>query len=353
MSAGSRAPFVAVALAAALAACGSGTPAAAPRAEAAEDGLDSARGAGPSAAAPPRSDEVRRGVEALERGDARGARAAFEEATKKTPADAHAHYYLGVAREKDGDRPGAEDAYRKALALDGKLEEAHENLLALLVDAKRFGDAAVAGERASKVLPKSVPVWLNLALARAGQGDAAGAAAAFAEAERAGPKDGRVPLVWAEELVKQRKLAEAAEKLRAAARLVGEDVGLLAAVGFEQKNAGAFTDCVTTLDRAIGLRDAAELRTYRALCKLGAKDAPAARADLEAAIAAEPRYAPAHYYLAGRLAEAGQLAEAEKGYRTYLELAPEGPLAASAKERAKLAHERAGAKGAPPAPKKR
>ncbi|MEO5727392.1 MAG: hypothetical protein ABI134_14735, partial [Byssovorax sp.] len=46
-------------------------------------------------------------------------------------ATGDAHYYLGVIKEKLHDGPGAEEAYKKALALDGKLTEAAINLGAL------------------------------------------------------------------------------------------------------------------------------------------------------------------------------------------------------------------------------
>jgi hypothetical protein len=58
----------------------------------------------------------------------------------------------------------------------------------------------------------------------------------------------------------------------------------------------------------------------------------------------EPKFAPAHYYLAGQLAQSGKFKEAAGEYDTYVKLAPSGPLAKQATERAKLARDKAAGK---------
>ena len=117
---------------------------------------------------------------------------------------------------------------------------------------------------------------------------------------------------------------------------------MLAAIGEELKALGAFSDCVPTFDRAIELRDAPELHTYRAVCKLGAKDAAGAKADLQTAI--EGQYVPAHFYLARVLSDSGDWAGAVTEYETFLKLEPNVPAAKIARERLKLAREHAIAK---------
>ena len=83
------------------------------------------------------------------------------------------------------------------------------------------------------------------------------------------------------------------------------------------------------------------MRTERALCKLGLKDEKGALDDLQAAVAKEPTYAPAHYYLGGRLAEREALQGGGREYAKYLELAPNGSLAKAATERLKIAQDAA------------
>jgi tetratricopeptide (TPR) repeat protein len=127
-------------------------------------------------------------------------------------------------------------------------------------------------------------------------------------------------------------------KLRAARRLARE-AGVLAAIGEEMKALGAFADCVPTFDQAVRLKDTPELRTHRAVCKLGAKDTEGAKADLQAAI--DGQYAPAHFYLARVLSDAGDWAGAVSEYDTFLKLEPNVPAAAIARVKLKQAKERA------------
>jgi cytochrome c-type biogenesis protein CcmH/NrfG len=105
--------------------------------------------------------------------------------------------------------------------------------------------------------------------------------------------------------------------------------------------AGEFDSCVKLFDRIVGMKDGGEARTDRALCKLGLKDEKGTFADLQAAVAKEPTYAPGHYYLGGRLASTKHYKDAAAEYAKYLELAPTGSLAKPAAERLKMAQEEA------------
>jgi hypothetical protein len=85
------------------------------------------------------------------------------------------------------------------------------------------------------------------------------------------------------------------------------------------------------------MKDAPELRTYRAVCKLGMKDQAGAKGDLEAAIAGQ--YAPAHFYLARVLADASDWKGAASEYETFLKLEPNVPASKVAREKLKLVKE--------------
>jgi tetratricopeptide (TPR) repeat protein len=104
---------------------------------------------------------------------------------------------------------------------------------------------------------------------------------------------------------------------------------------------------VAVLDRAIQLKDVAELRVYRGHCKLGLKDLPGARAEFQAAVAKEPNLAPAHYALGGAFADSGKLKEAIGEWETYLTLAPNGPLAKQAEAKVKKAKDMLAKGGVP------
>lgn len=303
--------------------------------------LDSAPTASATTSAPPpaptASGDKGKGMKALEAGDLAAAKAAFEAAAKASPKDAEIVYYLGLVAEKSGDKAGAERSYREALKMKPDLDAAATNLGALLVDAGKLDDAIAVLKGALGRRADAPELHLNMAIALAQKGDQAAATKEFDEAVRLQPKDALYLLTYAQYLGQWKQGDAAIAKLKAAAGLAGQDVGVLASVGFELKNVGAFGDCITVLDKAVGLKDAAELRTYRALCKLGNKDKAGSLADLQAAVQKEPGYGPAHFYLGGRYAEAGKWAEVVQEYETYLKLEPKGPLAKQAEERIKLA----------------
>jgi Tfp pilus assembly protein PilF len=283
------------------------------------------------------SEEVTRGARAFELGNLSEAKAAFAAALAKNPKNAEALYYDGLVAEREGDKAHAEKSYLAALSQKPSLESAAVNLGALYIDIGRFDESVKVSQAAVRQTKDSAPLHSNLAVALAslgGREEESGKA--FDAAARLAPKDAMVALTHGQWLGKWKQVEAARARLRTASELAGDDVGLLASAGFELKNVGAFADCIRTLDRAIAKKDAAELRTYRALCRLGEKDKPGALTDLSAAVAKEPNYPPAHFYLGGRLAEAGKRAEAAKAYETYLKLEPKGPLATAAAERVKI-----------------
>lgn len=328
-----------------VAACGGGASPREPNAPdpSLESGPPRGSADGSNSKGPAKAD-IAKGTKALEGGDLEGAKAAFAEARKKDPNDPEAAYYAGLVADKSGDRAGAEKGYRDALALKGDLEAAAENLAAILIESGRSKEALPILDRAIAAHKDNPQLAQNHAIALAETGDVAGARKAFDDAARLAPKDALVLVTYGQWLGKWKDAAGAKEKLTAAARLAGDDVGVLASVGFELKNVGAFDECIGVLGKAIDKKDVAELRTYRALCKMGNKDKEGARADLALATQKEPNYAPAHFYLGGRLAEGGKLKEAESEYAAYLKLAPTGPLAAQAKERQAILQKKAGGK---------
>ncbi len=285
------------------------------------------------------SADVVKGKAALEQGDEAGARAAFEAALAKAPNDADAHAYLGALLEK-GDKAAAERHYRAALASAPGHEIGSVNLSALLLDTGKYDEAIAIARAGAEQHAQSAALAENLGVALASKGDEAAATTSMELAVRLAPKDPLALLTLGQWLGKWKKTDAAKERFLQAEKLAGGDLGVLASVGFELKNVGAFADCVRVLDGTIAKKDAAELRTYRALCKLGARDKAGALADLEAAVAKEPKYAPAHFYLGGRHAEAGKWKDVLTDYETYLKLEPDGPMKKAAEERVKLAKEK-------------
>jgi tetratricopeptide (TPR) repeat protein len=293
---------------------------------------------------PPTTAEMTAGTKAFDAGDYAGARKSFEAAVKKNPQDYQSFFNLGETCEKLGDKPAAEAAYKSAIAIKPDLDNAAANLCALYLDEGRIDDALAVGRAGLASHPGSAALHENLGVALAAKGDQDNASKEFSQAVQSAPNDPMMHLTFAHWL-NVWKIRGAAPHLDAALPLVKDDYGMIVSIGFEYRMAGEFDSCIKTLDRAVSMKDGGEVRTYRALCKLGLKDEKGTFDDLQAAVTKEPSYAQAHYYLGGRLAVAKRFKEAAAEYAKYLQLAPNGSLAEVANQKLKAAQDAAKDKG--------
>jgi Tfp pilus assembly protein PilF len=172
------------------------------------------------------------------------------------------------------------------------------------------------------------------------RGDRDAAIAQFEEALRREPANAKLHVQFATWLNRWH-IRGAAANLDAARGLAQGDYAMNVTIGHEYRLAGEFASCVATFDQLVAQKDGGEVRTERALCKIGLHDDSRAEGDLRAALAVEPTFPPAHYFLAGRLAVARHFKEATAEYQAYLSLAPDGPLADEATERLRMAEQAA------------
>jgi tetratricopeptide (TPR) repeat protein len=330
-----------------LAGCGGGAPppaaGAANPASPPASGPSGASSATPelesSAPEPPATPEMQAGIKAFDAGNYAEARKSFEAAVKKNPKDYTSYYNLGMTCEKLGDKSSAEMAYKSALSIKPELDSAAADLSALYVDEGRIDDALAAARNGLAKHPGSAALHENMGVALAARGDQDNASKEFSQAVQIAPNDAMFHLTFAHWL-NAWKVRGAAPHLDAARGLVkGDDLGMLASIGHEYRMAGEFDGCVKTFDRAVSIKDGGEVRTERALCKLGLKDEKGTLDDLQAAVAKDPNYAPGHYYLGGRLAKAKKFKEAASEYAKVVELEPNGSLAKAASEKMKLAQD--------------
>lgn len=280
---------------------------------------------------------IDRATHAIQQGDFATAKALLEEAREKAPRNGSAAYYLGVTLEQLGDPAGAEKQYEDALALTPNLVEAAINLGALLIDAGRFDDAARVSRDALKKHPGETALLINLAMALEGVNDRAGALSAYGQAvERDG---GNAMLRWqyASALLAVGQKEKAADELRRALDGAGEDRALLAEIGRSLGSAGAYGDCVKAFDRAIGVKDAAELRLGRGLCHHSLKDEKAALQDFETAVQLSPQSALAHYYKGQSLLALGKRQDAIRELEEAARLADDPQLEQRARDAAAAA----------------
>lgn len=278
------------------------------------------------------SADMSRGIAALQNADYPTAKSAFEAAIAANARDADAHHYLAVTLEKTNDKTGAEREYKAALAIKPDLAEAAANLGALYVDAQKWDEAIAVLKPEAQKRGDSSAVQFNLALAYVGKNDQGSAKTAFEAALKTSPTDAMVLYTYGHTLGAWGQNEAAVAKLKAAIGAAGNQGELLGSIGHELLVNRAPADCVVAFDKAIAVKDGAQFRTERALCKLATKDEAGATSDLEAAVSADPKYGLAHYWLATRRMGQKRWADAAKELEAYLKLEPNGPKAKTAQE---------------------
>ncbi|MDF3072097.1 MAG: hypothetical protein K0R38_7698 [Polyangiaceae bacterium] len=312
----------------ALAACSSNPP---PQAPDEPPPLDDPAPTKPNkdAVVAPSSDLVKQGMSAIEKQDFAGAKKLLAEAATSDPKDPQAAFYLGVAMDGLGDVPGAMAQYKKALELDPKLAEAAVNLSGAQYDQKDAAGALATAEQGLKANPKSPELLLNRALSLEALGKKEEAMNAYGAAVKARPDDAQLRITYAEYLTAAGKRDDALSQLRAVQNV--EDPTLLAALGVRFGRLKSFPDCIAALDRALKLKDSADLHTRRGVCRHDFGDDAGAQADYEAALKLDDKFAPAHYYL-GRHLEKKDKKRALESLGNAQKLDPTGPIGKQAKE---------------------
>lgn len=241
--------------------------------------------------------ELERGIAYLNNEKPDEAKAHLEKSLQ-LKATGEAQYYLGLAKEKLHDRPGAEEAYKKALEIDGKLAEAAANLGALYLDDPPRPDEAIAVLKAALTKsPGDARVAQNLAYAFGLKGDVASSSQQYDSVLGKG-EDAMIRFAYGTMLFEHKEPEKAAEQLKKALAGLKDDAPLLVTVGRMLGGAKAFGDCVTAFDRAIKLKATEpEWFVRRGTCRHEVKDEAGAQDDFKAAIKVDPKFAAAHYYL--------------------------------------------------------
>ena len=105
------------------------------------------------------------GLLAIDQGQPQAAAAEFERASTLDPTNASYLANLGNARRAIADRAGAEQAYRRAMAISDRAADAANGLGVLLVESQRPAEAVTWFERALASAPDFVEARLNLGIA--------------------------------------------------------------------------------------------------------------------------------------------------------------------------------------------
>lgn len=322
--------FGAIAVAAfGLVACGA-PPAQAPEVLIADPPPGAAEGASAGEAA----SELSRGIAYAKSERYQEAKSHLEKAILANPRSVEAAFYLALSAEKTDDRPGAEANYKRALAIDPAFAEAAENLAALYLDEPARPDEAIA--LLTVVLakaPGNAHLLTNLAYAYSLKGDPVSAAKQY-EAALAKGEDANLRFRYGQALLEAKQPEKAGEQLRKALAGTGDDAPTLATLGRLLAFSKSFADCVTAFDRAIKLKPGdPEWYVRRGTCRHELKDDVGAKADYEAAIKADPKFAAAHYYLGASYLADGRRQAAHDELEKAVKLGAGTPIGKTAKER--------------------
>ena len=258
------------------------------------------------------SEKVDQAIQAIQKEDFAGAKALLTEARASDAKDPQAAYYLGVAEQSLGENDAAKKSYAAALELDPKLTEASVNLSQMQIEGGDAQGALAVIDDALKHAAKHPGLLLNRALAVEATGDKAAAAAAYGAAVDAQPNDPALRTAYADLLSETGRKEDAIRELKTA--MSTDDPVLLAGIARLLGKEGAHKECIGALDKAINLKKTPDLLVRRGVCRHGDKDDKGAQADYEAALAADPNFAPAHFYLGAHYKALGNKKKALEHY---------------------------------------
>jgi tetratricopeptide (TPR) repeat protein len=278
----------------------------------------------------------------LERGEHQEAAAVFGRILEDDPANAQAHYYLGVCKRNLGDLEGAEQQYRLAIGYDANLPAAHNNLGLLLLEK---GDLTHAESELHTYLgqkPEDAGAHYNYALVLEESGDLSGAEEHYEKAASLDPED---PAPWAGlgDLSRRGgKLEEALERYREGRRTASDSAELAIREGQTLLDLKRLDEAIAVFEGLDGMEDCGPDLLATAGVLLARFDENDRAISLyRAAIARSDDYAPAHLMLANALARKKEFGAAAGHYERFLALAPDAPEAETAKQRLEICRSQA------------
>lgn len=234
--------------------------------------------------------------------------AAANRAREEDPKSAPAAFYAGVAEERLGQFDAAKRSLAKAIELDPGLLEARANLSGLLIDANKGQEALAVIDPGLKLAPEDPRLLMNRAIALVLANQLEDAAAAYKKLLAVLPADPELHAGYGQLLGQLGKKEQASEQFGLAMASVDPQILVGVAAGFAAL--GDFPSCVQALDKAVGIKDDANVRVRRAACRHFASDDDGAENDYLAAIKLQPDAAVGYFYYARHLASVGRKADA-------------------------------------------
>lgn len=229
-----------------------------------------------------------------------------------------------IALHQAGDLDGAIRAYREYLAAEPDSVQARSNLGAVLARAGRYDEAIAEYDRALGKSPDNPAILLNLGLAYYKTGRHAEAAARFERAVSLSPQfKEQVTLLLAVCYNNLGRYKDAVALLAPIEKDKAGDPGFDYLYGTALIGDGQNASGTAVINRILSLGDSAEARLLRGTLELSAHDRDRARADLEKAVALNPRLSGAHARLGELLLSLGESERARAAFAQELALDPD------------------------------
>ena len=229
-----------------------------------------------------------------------------------------------ITLHQAGNLEAAVREYRQYLAVEPDSVQARSNLGAALARMGRYDEAVEEYNRALTKSPNNPALLLNLGLAYYKTGRLAEAAARFERAASLAPHfKEQVTLLLASCYNNLGRYKDAVALLAPLEKNNGDDPGFdylygTALIGDNQNASGA-----AVIERILSHGDSAEARLLRGTLELSAHDRDGALADLEKAIALNPRLPGAHARLGELLLSKGDRDRAHEVFAQELALDPD------------------------------
>jgi tetratricopeptide (TPR) repeat protein len=229
-----------------------------------------------------------------------------------------------IALHKAGDLDGAIRAYREYLDAEPDSAQARSNLGAALAGTGRYEEAIAEYAHALQQSPDNPALLLNSGLAYFKMGRHAEAAARFERAISLSPQfKEQVTLLLAASYNNLGRYMEAATLLGPLEKDKAGEPGFDFLYGTALIGDGNTVSGTAVINRILSRGDSAEARLLRGTLELSAHERDSARADLEKAIALNPRLSGAHARLGELLLSLGESDQARAVFAQELALDPE------------------------------
>jgi tetratricopeptide (TPR) repeat protein len=243
---------------------------------------------------------------------------------QQSGAGSEALLQQAIALHRAGDLDGAIQAYRQYLAVEPDSLEARSNLGAALARAGRYDEAIAEYDLGLRKNPDNPALLLNLGLAYYKTGRHAQAAARFERALLLAPQfKEQVTLLLAVCYNTLGRYKDAVALLTPLEKAKAGEPEFDYLYGTALIGDGQQAGGTAIINRILSRGDSAEAYLLRGSLELTAHDRDRARADLEKAVALNPRLAGAHARLGELLLAEGESAKARTAFLQELALDPD------------------------------